>query len=218
MKRQLLFAALLVIGFNASAQFTKGEKVLSGNLSFNAYKSVNTSNNSASQEINSTRTSFNTNIGWVKSEKRIKGFRVSYSNNVSKFNSGETKTTGNTINLGIFNQRIKSFNQNFFGFFESNLNGSYSWNKYASSVVNGVINHGYGINANGSIGLGYRITKNIIADATLNNLITINYNHTNPINTSATTSINKIDEFTISTGLSSLSLNSVAIGFRYVFQ
>lgn len=218
MKKQFLFAALLIISFNASAQFTKGEKVLSGNLSFSAYKSVNTSNNSTSEEINSTRTSLNTSIGWVKSEKRIIGFRVSYSNNVSKFNSGETKTSGNTINLGIFNQRIKSFNQNFFGFFESNLNGSYSWNKYASSVVNGVINQGYGINANGSIGLGYKITKNIIADATLNNLITINYNHTNPINTSATTSINKIDDFTISTGLSSLSLNSIAIGFRWVFQ
>jgi len=218
MKRQLLFAAVLVIGFNASAQFTKSEKVLSGNISFNTNKNVST-NATTTQENKISNFLLNTNIGWVKSEKRISGFRIGYYNNISKPNNGETKSTVNNISLGMFDQKIKSLNNSLFGFFETSFNGSYSWNKNFNYnlIPNKATYNGYGINANASVGLGYRINKHFIADATLSNLLAVYYTHTYPINTS-TISTNKNDSFSISSSLSSFSLNNVAIGFRYVFQ
>jgi hypothetical protein len=219
MKRQLLFVALLVIGFNASAQFTKGEKVLGANLLFNTSKTVN--NNGSSVQENSNATFLlNTGIGWVKSEKRISGFRVAYYNTLQKNNNGADKTTSNGISAGVFNQHIKTFNKSFFGFLETNLNGGYVWGKYSNSnsTTGGFSTKGYNFNTNANIGIGYRITKHLIADATLTNLLAINYSHNGPETSTPIKQSSKTSNFSISTGLSSLSLNSVAIGFRWVFQ
>jgi hypothetical protein len=220
MKRQLLFVALLVIGFNASAQFTKGEKVLSGNISFNTNKNVSTSGTTL-QEYSVTSFSLNTGIGWVKSEKRISGLRIGYYNGFSKNAiTSQSTLSNNTITLGVFNQNIKSFNQHLFGFFETNLNSGYSWREFkdANSTTSNFDYKSYAVAANANIGLGYRITKHLIADATLSNLLSISYSHSDPANSSTSSTNNKSDNFSISTGLSSLSLNSVAIGFRWVFQ
>lgn len=219
MKRQLLFAALLVIGFNASAQFTKGEKVLSGNLSFSTNKTTNTTG-SVSQTNSGNNFFLNTGIGWVKSEKRISGFRVGYYNGLLKSNGGLAKSANNSFLVGVFNQNTKPFSKSLFGFVETNLNGVYNWGKYtdASSSINNASFKGYGANANASIGIGYRVTKYLIADATLSNLLSINYNQSEPDNSSTATTSSKSSGFSVSTGLSSLSLNSVAIGFRWVFQ
>lgn len=219
MKRQLLFAAVLVIGFNASAQFTKGEKVLSGNLSFSTSKITNTTG-TVSQTNSSNNFFINTGIGWVKSEKRIAGFRAGYYNGLLKSNSGLSKSSNNSFTIGVFNQNIKPFTKSLFGFVETNVNGVYSWGKFtdASASNNNTSSKGYGINANASIGLGYRVTKHLIADATLSNLLSINYGKSEPGNSSTTSTTTTSSGFGVSTGLSSLSLNSVAIGFRWVFQ
>ena len=219
MKRQLLFATLLIIGFNASAQFTKGEKVLSGNLAFNTGKTVN--NNSTSiQESSITNFALNTGIGWVKSEKRMSGFRVAYYTSLQKNNNGADRTTSNGINLGAFDQHIKNFNKNLFGFLETNISGGYTWGKYTNSASSAAIfkTKGYNIGTNANIGIGYRITKRLIADATLTNLLAISYSNYGPETNTPTMQSSKTSNFNISTGLSSLSLNSVAIGFRWVFQ
>lgn len=218
MKRQLLFGALLVIGFNATAQFTKGEKVLSGNLSFSTSKITNTTG-TVSQTNSGNNFYLNTGIGWVKSEKRISGFRVGYYNGLLKSNGGLAKSANNSFLVGVFNQNIKPFNKSLFGFVEINLNGIYYWGKYSDAISgNNVSSKGYGANANASIGLGYRITKHLIADATLSNLLSINYSQSEPDNSSTATTSSKSSSFSVSTGLSSLSLNSLAIGFRWVFQ
>jgi hypothetical protein len=219
MKKQLLIAILVFIGLNASAQFTKGEKVLSGNISFNTNK--NTNNNGVSILENSASSfGLNTGIGWVKSEKRISGFRVGYYNSMSKANNGLDKNTLNSINIGLFNQYIKSYNKNFFGFLETNLNGGINWGKYTNfaSTTGGYKTKGYNINTNANIGVGYRITKHLIADATLTNLLGISYSHSGPESNSTVLQTSKSDNLSISTGLSSFSLNNVAIGFRWVFK
>jgi hypothetical protein len=219
MKRQLLFAALLVIGFNASAQFTKGEKVLSGNISFNTGKTVNIASASV-QESASTNFALNTGIGWVKSEKRISGFRVGYFSLLQKSNNGADMNTNNGINLGAFNQHIKNLNKNIFGFLETNINGGYSWGKYTNTASSAPIfkSKGYNINSNANIGIGYRITKQFIADATLVNILAIGYSYYGPEADVPVVQSSKTSNFNISTGLSSISLNNVSIGFRYVFQ
>lgn len=218
MKRQLLFAVLLIIGFNASAQFTKGEKVLSGNLSFSTSQITNTSG-TVSQTNNGTNFLLNTGIGWVKSEKRISGFRLGYNNGTIKGNGGSSKSANNFLSVGVFNQNIKPFNKSLFGFVETNLNGIHSWGKYTdANSSNNLSYKGYGAYANASIGLGYRVTKHLIADATLSNLLSISYGQSEPNNSSTATTSSKSSGFGISTGLSSFSLNSVAIGFRWVFQ
>ena len=219
MKRQLLITTLLFIGLNASAQFTKGEKVLSGNISFNSNKNIN-NNGTSIQENSASSFGLNTSIGWVKSEKRISGFKIGYYNSLSKANNGLDKTTNNSINLGVFNQHIKSFNKDFFGFLETTLNGGLNWGEYTNfaSTTGGFKTKGYNINTNANIGIGYRITKHLIADAILTNLLAISYSHSGPESISTVVQSSKNDNFSISTGLSSLSLNSVAIGFRWVFK
>lgn len=218
MKRQLLFAAVLVIGLNASAQFTKGEKVLSGNFSFSTSKTTNTTG-TVSQTNSGNNFFLNTGIGWVKSEKRISGFRVGYNNSTTKGNGGLSKYTNNFLSVGVFNQNIKPFSKSLFGFVETNLNGIYNWGKYTDASSSTNVNFkGYGASANASIGIGYRVTKHLIADATLSNLLSINYSQSEPDNSSTATTSSKSSNFSVSTGLSSLSLNSVAIGFRWVFQ
>lgn len=219
MKIHLIIATLLFIGLNASAQFTKGEKILSGNISFNANK--NTYNNGTSVQENSTSSfGFNTSIGWVKSEKRISGFRVGYYNSLAKSNNGYDKTTNNGITVGIFNQHIKNFNKNIFGFLETSVAGGYNWGKYTNlaSTTPDFSTDGYNIGGNVKLGIGYRITKHLIADATLTNLLGINYSHTNPEDNTIVFQSSKSDNFSISTGLSSFSLNNVAIGFRWLFK
>ena len=219
MKRHLLFATFVILVFSASAQFTKGEKVLSGNISFNTNKNSN-NNGLVVQENNNTNFYVSTSIGWVKSEKRISGFKVGYYNAITNNNNGVDNTKNNSINVGIFNQHIKSFNKNLFGFLETNLNGGYSWGNYTpmSSTTGGYKIKGYNIGTNANIGIGYRITKHLIADATLTNFLAINYNHSGPETNSTSIQSSKNSNFNISTGLTSFNLNNITIGFRWVFK
>lgn len=212
MKRQLLFVALLVIGFNTSAQFTKGEKVLSGNLGFSSNKTGTTVPANTSFSISS-------GLGWVKSGKKIAGIRASFYG--SSYNNTLTSAyTSNGVGLGVFNQHIKNINKDFFGFFETSLSGSYYWGKYDNALstnpaVPNYKTNTYNLFANGNIGIGYRLNKFLIADMTLTNVFQIMYAH----NEKKYDTYNDISStVNITTGLTSFNLNNIAIGFRWVFQ
>ena len=219
MKRHLLFAMFVVLVFNASAQFTKGEKILSGNIGFNTNKNSN-NNGIVVLENNNTNFYVGASIGWVKTEKRISGFKIGYYNALTNNNNGFDKTTNNSITVGIFNQYIKSFNKNLFGFLETNLNGGYTWGNYTPmlSTTGGYKTKGYNISTNTNIGIGYRITEHLIADATLTNLLAMSYSYSGGETNTLPLQNSKNSNFNISTGLTSFNLNNINFGFRWVFK
>jgi outer membrane protein len=210
MKRQLLFAALLVIGFNASAQFTKGEKVLGGNLSFSTskYDDFNPPTN---------RFSIGAGLGFVKSEKKIVGASLSYA--YSTYNNTLTSSANsNSVFAGVYVQNIKNIKGNLFGFLYNGLSSGYYKQRYLdSNPSSSYSSNGFTFGANSNLGIGYRISKRFVANMTLTNLISLQYTQ-DKRKIDASNATSKNSSFSISSGLTSFSLNNTAIGFSWVFQ
>ncbi|MDI9366136.1 MAG: hypothetical protein QM541_14360 [Flavobacterium sp.] len=210
MTKQLLFAALLIIGCNASAQFTKGEKVLNGNLSFSTskYNNVNQTTNSLF---------IGAGLGWVKSDKKIVGVSLSYG--YSSYNNTPTSSaSSNSAFVGVYLQNIKNIKGNFFGILNTSLNSGYHKQIYEDiNTSSSYSSNGFSVGANSSLGIGYRISKRFVANMTLTNLVSVQYAQDKRKNDGFNATSNA-SSFIISTGLTSLSLNNTAIGFSWVFQ
>ena len=130
MKKFITLSVIVLLAFNASAQFQKGNKVLGFGLNIGQ-----SSNNSISPGITQSSSGFGINgsfsLAKAKSETRLNGFviNIGYGKGVSKNNNPVfTDGLSESYNAGIgyFMRKYKPLGKNFFVFGEAQAAVNYN--------------------------------------------------------------------------------------------
>ncbi|HEX8356509.1 MAG TPA: hypothetical protein VF610_03820 [Segetibacter sp.] len=214
-----------LLALAADAQFSKGEKVLGGNLGFSTDTSENYYNSVSGYKH--TYVSFAPSLGWFTKPQQLVGVGLIYGYNQQKLtnnNAGDpTKSYAHNAGVTIFSQRFITLGPKLYFTMQAGLSVAYSFGKSfykTGSTDVATNNNGYGVNANLAPGLSYRLLNRVLFEGYLSNLINIGYNYTKSEPGNSSTSNNKSyqESFGISSSLSNSSLGNVGIGFRWLLK
>jgi len=222
MKPFLLITFLTGSFLFSKAQFTTGQKVLSGNVSFSRTNNINPV---YSSDANQTTFNFSPSFGKFKNATTLIGFKLLFG--TSKTNQeaigADYEQENSSAGIGFFVQKIKPLGKDFFLFAETGLSGNYMWAKSITpnQPYDEIRNKGFAIQVYVTPGLGYKITPRFIADITLNNIAYIGYSHVKTeykISSSSPTTVEKSDALSIGTGLEKNALSNIGIGIRWLLK
>lgn len=222
MKKKLLAASFMGITLLANAQFSEGQKVLSGSFAFT--NSNNANGIYSSNEVNQTSFYFSPSFARFKNPTTLIGYKITFATNNYIDKATSNKTTNTSIGGGYFVQKIKPIGKDFFVFAETGINATYDWSKYSNftSPSFNLKGKSFGATAYITPGLGYKITPRWIADITLNNIAALSYSHGQndyfDNSTSTVRSNQKTDAVRFYTGLDKNALSNIGIGIRWLLK
>lgn len=216
MNRILLSLTIfLSFPFWANAQFSKGLVLLGGLLSYAENKYASTGYNNAEQKTSSGN--FTISIGKAISENAVFGLNLSYLpvsiSNYYGYTTTPLNYKNNGYGIGVFYRLYKSLGKEFYLFGEAGAvyNGStQSGDSSGNKVLTGSVN---GASVYLMPGVAYKISKKFFLELSIPDLFYAGYSTGN---TTVQTQTTKLNQFTISTSLSSNPLNAVGIGFRLI--
>jgi hypothetical protein len=206
---------IISFSFLASAQFTRGNWLVGGTLSYNSSSQTYLGTD---QNIHSGN--FDVSLGRAISENSVFGVKLGYiysqQSNYYQGNLGPLDYKTKTYSIGIFYRKYKSLGKEFYLFGEAGAG-------YLGSNSSGIDDAGQkslsGSGSGGQInffpGIDYKISKKFFLEISIPNLFLAQYtsDKTDAINGSQPS---KNDQFTISTSLSSGPLDALGIGFRLI--
>lgn len=223
------FTVLYFISQPAFAQFTKGQKLVGGNISFATNSGSYTPNfdNRNVYHNSTTVIGVNPSIAKFSSATTLYGLGIVYYFN-HYFNKEEAPDNGNSFKdnshsggINIFFQRFIPLGKNFFFTIFSGGTALYTYEKRADFVSKATSKiKGYSIAANLAPGLSYKINKRFLFDAFLNNLLYAGYQH-------STTTLNypqphetktRNNSFVLLTSLSNTNVGNIGLGFRWLLK
>ncbi len=221
MKSYLFLLCLIAVSF-ANAQFSAGQKLISGQL--NVSTDNYTSNNSPGSDQKNSYGGISLSFSKFKSPLRLIGFGIQYSFSDTRFNSSSSSPLENKNNVaGIFIELTKlqpiakkmylSFSG--MGVMNYGVRDTYYANNTRSQ------SKGYNLYINGGMGLWYQLTNRFILTGNVSNLLSVNYSTGNTASYTANnigTADGSTSSFTLSTGLSSFSLGNFGFGVKYVLK
>lgn len=164
MKKVLFTAGLVLLGLGASAQWTKGSKMMTGNLNYQS--------NSTSADMSGTKTDlyknsgFGINLsgGYFLKDNIAVGVTLGYGSANSEDIANDIQGKSSAMNYGVFGRYYKSYNNNFSMFAQLNFAMSSSSNTQTSGGVD-LESTGSGMDAGLGLGMNYFVTNNIFLEA-----------------------------------------------------
>jgi hypothetical protein len=227
MTRILLTIVLLFsLSMMASAQFKKGDIILSGNLSYGYSSYSNFYTNNIPQENNQRNTNGNFSIlaGKSLNETSAAGISITYAPSTVENDNGiyyPFKSSNDFFAVGVFYRKYKSLGKEFFFF--GQVNASYSWSTQSGKDSSGkkvLSGSSWGAGASVSPGIAYKISRHLFMELTIPALITVGYNKSNSTfqDGEIPPMVQKMsnENFGISTSLSSGFLSNLGVGFLLV--
>jgi hypothetical protein len=217
MKRLTLSAVLLLCILVASAQFSPGDKYLTGTVSFSTSKTEFGPGN----EEKNLGISFSPSILKFKSDRKATGFRLlsNYSEHKEISSSNLNKTDQLTAGAGVFCQRIFPLGKGFYFFTEKGVTASILWSKNTQSAFANTSSKTTGFTGSVYItpGFGYKLTDRLLMNLNLNNLLSLNYTHQKNEATvsGSTTTTGKSSSLNLSSSLNNNVLSNVGITFGW---
>lgn len=217
-KNIYLLAVVLLLAQIGKTQFVPGQKVLGGNIGFNANKIVDqgTSVSTSWQ----TNFSFNPSFATFTKSNTLCGFGLNYGYNRQKTapasGSPYSTSTNQTLGASAFTQRFLTLRHKLFFTINTSVMATYVFgeNRNSSNTTNLGKTSGYGISLNLAPGLSYRLADRWLFDAYLSNFASIGYSH-NVVKMTNTNQKNTNNSFSISSSLSNTNLGNIGLGFRY---
>ena len=225
-----LFTLAFLTSLSLSAQFTQGQKLIGGSVSFSTVSGDFAQNSFNNNSINRTsNTGLGINISAAKfiSPKTTWGVGLLYSY-TRYIVDQEVPAQGNNFKYALHSGGVNVFSQRFItlgnNFFFTILGGgtvSYNYNRQADLVSKATSKtKGYSVDAALTPGLTYKINNRFLFDAFLNNFISASFQHVEgksnyPLPQEAKTHSNG---FYITTSLSNTSLGNVGLGFRWLLK
>ena len=211
--KQLTLSAITMLLFTvANAQFTIGEKYLSGAIAGHlADLDLNDNDGVESYSIH-----FSPAIHTFRSDKKAFGIKalLGYQYGKSSTPTAVTKHRQGTIGAGLFWQNYINLNKGFYLVMEKGFNGAFI--SGSDDVISGPVSDAditaYNINLYLTPGIGYKLTNRLIVGLNLNNILAIGYTHS--VNKTAT-SKSKSDALSVFSGLNNTNLGSVGINFGW---
>jgi hypothetical protein len=222
MRKMMMLFVLFVLGsVAASAQFTKGQKVIGGSMAL----AGSNANYVPGSEYKSQQLawSFNPSFGWFSKTNRLCGISLLYDHYKQDYtNSNSTYLlSSSAIGIGAFSQRFYSLAGNLYFTVNNSASASYVFGK-AREVSLGTErtsdNSGYRINLGIAPGISYQLSPRFLIDGYLSNLVNVSYTHLDYEGTITSSEGSKSDNFSLSTSLGSNALSNLGVGFRWLLK
>lgn len=214
----LLLCSVSVFSFFASAQITKGSKLLGGGISFGRTKSDPNSNSSLTNLANN---SVGLSAGVAIRENFIVGGNLQYGHTTYKYknNTGtpESVNKNNNYSAGGFARRYFPLGKNFYLFGQAGLNFGINnqdnlWGTNGKAETKGWI-----VSISAAPGISYALTRKFQLELSFNDLASIYYGKAETeISEAAVTTKSKSSSYGLSTSLGTSS--PLNIGFRVLIQ
>lgn len=217
MKKFVTLSIIVLLGLNASAQFTEGNKVLGLGLNFQTSKQEADAPAPFNRIENSLH--FSTELGFATRENRLSGFFVGagFSNSkyeVPSFPSSNSSNKSYNVSGGYFTRAYRSLGKNFFVFGEGRASLNYSQQK--NSSFNNPNFKQYGVNVGVYPGLAYKWNQKILFEIRFADFVNAGYSFTKYDNGNNQTSTQ--NSFGIGTSLGLGYLNNIGIGARWIIK
>ena len=214
----LLLCSVSFFSFFASAQITKGSKLLGGGISFGRTKSDPISNSTLT---NLTNNSVGLSAGVAIRENFIVGGNLQYGHTTYKYTSStgttESVNKSNNYSAGGFARRYFPLGKNFYLFGQAGLNFGINNQEYLWSPNGKSETKGWSVSISAAPGISYAVTKKFQLELGFNDLASVYYGKAvTETSGAAATSKSKSSSYGLSTSLgTSTPLN---IGFRVLIQ
>lgn len=216
----LLLCSISVFSLLASAQITKGSKLLGGALNFGGSKSEPPFSSHTKQATGSIGFSG----GVAIRENLVAGGSLFYGHNSSKYDQPNNfplaKSTANSYGGGAFLRRYVPLGKNFYLFGQASLDFGISNQNQVVSPTTKTESNGWNISLNAAPGISYALTRKFQLELGFNNLASLYYGKSTAETTGTSGTVGggkaKSHSYGLSTSLgTSTPLN---IGFRVLIQ
>ncbi len=211
MSRILLSLLIILSVYSASAQFSKGDILLGGDLSYSSNKSTSP-NIVGEQKYNSGV--FGVSLGKAIKENALAGIDLNYDVFSNTYIDRSTNTT-HDYGIGVFYRVYKNLGKDFYIFVQAGAGYNGSTGSTTDSLGNQLSTS---TGNEGSIyitpGIAYKMSKRFFLELSIPQIFSIAYISSNTKSESVTTGKN--DFFGASANLSSNPLNSLGLGFRLI--
>lgn len=223
MKNITILVLSFVFVITTKAQFTPGQTLLTGQVSFNDSRNyLYLAPPTGFQKNSNLYTSFA--ISKFKNSLLLSGFGFSYSYNHSHISSNATpseqKAIQNSFQFFYTRSKLKSLAKNLYLSITGNAGINYTHNK--SRIDNGLSGYdgnAFGGEIYGGLGMLYKLDKHFMANLNLTNLLNLSYSggyldNFNPTDQYRVTS----HTFQFQTGFTNFSISNIVFGISYLIN
>lgn len=221
MKKSVCLLAAVCFVYVANAQFTKGEKMIGGQVSM-GYNNVTRSTPAIQKQHNFSAGLSPIFYRFINPNK-VNGYGLSY------FYSRQTTDIGLPIESNYQNHSVGAFfsqtklqpiAKNVYFTLTGTVGANYQIQKNNSNVSTGYYDaKGFNIFLRGGIGLWYQLNQRFILTTQLNNLVSVEYGYIKTTNTNGSnTTSSTTNGVGFTTGLNGFNLNSLGIGVNYLLK
>lgn len=221
MRRTLLSGVLMVCCTIGHTQFETGKKIVGGQ--FNILFNKTNFNGTPGAEQRSSYFSSSLSLSRFKSPTRLNGFGFNYGYSHSINNVGRpSEQTNYNHGIGFFinSIRLQPLARKFYLSFTGTAGAGYNFGKlnYISNT-NYSQSNAYSVSISGEMGLWYQLNQRFLLTCNLANLLNLSYQYgNNTTYAGATIYKSNSNGINLSSGLSGFSLNSMAVGVRYILK
>lgn len=178
MKINLLLLAMLT-SVVLNAQISKGSLFIGGdlNISGSRYKAGD------SPQTTSTNHQYGVSpvLGWAVKENLIVGGRLLVSISRTSYEPQSTESNAHSFGGGVFVRKYLPLGKSFYLFGDAGLIGQYNYMEQINVQQPAFYSEqkGFSIAATLYPGVAYQVKKSLFLEASLNNLVSLNYGHSN---------------------------------------
>jgi hypothetical protein len=214
MKKFTLVVTALLFFVASEAQFSKGDRYLSGSFSFSHSKNES----SATYALHSFSIGLSPSIMKFKSPKKTVGFRIAAKYDEST-TSLPTQTTDQVmVGAGVFAQHILPLGKGFYLYAERGLDLSYTWantREPSSTAIEYAVKY-YSGSLSVTPGVGYKLTDRLIINLNFRNVLNLNYSYYHQqMKSSGSASTTNGHNFNLNSSLNNTTLGDLAITFGW---
>jgi hypothetical protein len=212
MKKFTLYALSVLLVGTTNAQFTKGEKYLSGFFSGSLQENDLNDNNG----VESFNLFLSPSFHKFKTDKKASGFKILIGfNQFIYYNSPTiTRQRMGTVGAGLFSQNYVNLNKDFYLVLEKGFSGAISFgnNKTLTVPTSSYDLTSYNVNLYLTPGIGYKLTDRLIIGLNFSNALSLSYTHSV---TEYPSGKSRTDALNFLSSLNNTSLGSVGINFGW---
>lgn len=217
MKKTVLALFLLCSIGAGNAQFSQGQKAISGGIGLNTSTSESTSGPTAKQ----TNTSFSIAPAFTifTSPTMMTSIGVYYSHGTNKSVSGTSSATSKADGTGVFFTRTKlnKLANRFYFTYGGTASASLGFTKNATVPATPEISSNSWIVAvGGNLGLMYQLNNRLLLSTNLNNFLSASFSHGVQKNGGVATQKN--NTFNFGTGLTATPLSNFSVGVMLLLK
>ncbi|RXK59766.1 hypothetical protein ESA94_11955 [Lacibacter luteus] len=218
MKKIITLSIIVLLAFNASAQFQKGNKVLGFGLNVNS-SSREITYDPGTRLIKTNTLNLNAELGFAKSASQLNGFYLSSGYGKTKSFAASSSSVYNTnqalhLGAGYFARKYMPLANRFFVFGEVRAGGFYSANYRAR--LEDAYQQEFGASVSLKPGLAYKINERFLVELSFADLANVTYSQLEYETGLGNKNINR--NFNLGTSLGLGYLSNIGIGARWIIK